>query len=278
MSLVDHRRFDISGARLYRICCIIAHVRAGIDPRQPPRAASPMPPPHRPERTRQQPMKLAKVKKVPADVQALNTLREAIIAGRIEQGSRITELELSESMAVSRATVRSALQQLAAEGLTVLKRYAGWTVLTLSAADVWELYTLRSAHERLAARIIAERMDDPMRARIEKALAGLLRTCETGDWVKISEADFQFHKQLVNLSENKRLIAQYALIEPQIRMYIVAIDRLIAEIDITTRQHKDIARVIMSGDVDAAGDIAEAHNLTDGKLFYDHLSAIPPQA
>ena len=115
-------------------------------------------------------MKLAKVNKVPADIQALSTLREAIISGRIPQGSRITELELSESMGVSRATVRSALQQLATEGLTVLKRYAGWSVTTLSAADVWELYTLRSALERLAARIIAERMNDTLQKKIEKCL------------------------------------------------------------------------------------------------------------
>jgi DNA-binding GntR family transcriptional regulator len=94
-------------------------------------------------------MKLAKVRKLPADLQAVHTLREAIISGAIAQGERITESELASQMAVSRATIRSALQQLASEGLTTLKRYSGWSVLTLSADDVQELYNLRSALERL---------------------------------------------------------------------------------------------------------------------------------
>lgn len=217
-------------------------------------------------------MKLAKVNKVPADVQALSTLREAIISGRIPQGSRITELDLSESMGVSRATVRSALQQLATEGLTVLKRYAGWSVTTLSAADVWELYTLRSALERLAARIIAERMDEALQKKIEKALGTLVRVCESSEMVKISEADFQFHKHLVGLADNSRLSLQYNLFEPQIRMYIRAVDDLMAVPEVTIRQHTEIAEVIMSGDVDAAGRAAEEHLLTDGKFFHDHLA------
>ena len=70
-------------------------------------------------------MTLDKVVKVPAEIKAAEILRNAIVDGTIAPGSRITEGELSEQMQLSRATIRSALHQLASEGLTTLKRYAG---------------------------------------------------------------------------------------------------------------------------------------------------------
>jgi DNA-binding GntR family transcriptional regulator len=216
-------------------------------------------------------MKLAKVRKLPADLQAVHTLREAIISGAIAQGERITESELASQMAVSRATIRSALQQLASEGLTTLKRYSGWSVLTLSADDVQELYNLRSALERLAARLVAEKMDPVKKTKIQKSLSQLTRSCEEGDHSKIAESDFDFHKQIILLADSDRLATQYELIEPQIRVYIGAIDTVVSESDVLIDQHTKIAEAIIGGNVEAAGSLSEEHNLIDGKKFYHHL-------
>lgn len=204
-------------------------------------------------------------------MQVLHTLREAIIAGAIPQGARITEDELSKEMDVSRSTVRSALQQLSVEGLTVLKRYAGWSVQSLSAEDVWELYTLRSALERLAARLVSENIDQTKYGYLEKALENLVNACQQEDWVKISAEDYRFHRQIVLMAGNQRLTSQYNLIEPQIRMYITALDPLFEEVEIVISQHTAITRAILSGDVEAAGRLSEVHNLVDGRKLQSHL-------
>jgi DNA-binding GntR family transcriptional regulator len=95
------------------------------------------------------------VVKVSAEARAADALRESIVAGKIEPGARITEVNLANRMSISRATVRVALHQLTKEGLVTQVPYTGWKVISLSAHDVWELYTLRSAIERLAGRLVA---------------------------------------------------------------------------------------------------------------------------
>lgn len=217
--------------------------------------------------------KVGKVIKVPAEIKAAHILRDAIVDGTIAPGSRITEGELSERMQLSRATIRSALQQLAGEGLTTLKRYAGWSVVRLSPSDVWELYTVRSTMERLSARLVAAGIDDQATAAINKALANLEKQCKTGTWDKIADADFKFHKTIVDLAGNGRLSVQYASIESQVRMYIRSLDSLLFDSATIVAQHQRIAEAIISGDVASAGELAEAHNLVDGERLARHLAA-----
>lgn len=218
-------------------------------------------------------LNVVKIEKVPAELKAAEALRQAIIDGLIAPGSRITEGDLSEQMHLSRATIRSALQTLAGEGLTSLKRYAGWSVVQLSANDVWELYTVRSTMERLAARLVAGSIDRGKSATIGKALSVLERQCLARDWAKIADADFEFHKQIIALAGNGRLSGQYALFEPQMRMYIRALDPLFTDPATIIRQHEIIANAICSGDIAKAGDVAEDHNLVDGEMLARHLAA-----
>lgn len=216
---------------------------------------------------------VARIEKVPAEIRAADALRQAIVDGVISPGSRITESDLSEQMQLSRATIRAALHQLSVEGLTSLKRYAGWSVVSLSAADVRELYTVRSTIERLSARLVAESLNDMMSASIKKSLSVLERQCANGNWQKIAAADFEFHKQIVVCAGNGRLTSQYAMLESQIRMYIRSLDTLFNDAATIMAQHEAIAKAILARDTGAAGDLAEAHNLVDGEILARHLAA-----
>lgn len=217
-------------------------------------------------------LNVEKVVKIPAELKAADVLRQAIVDGVIAPGSRITEGELSEQMQLSRATIRSALHQLAGEGLTSLKRYAGWSVVELSASDVWELYTVRSTMERLAGRLVAGSIDESKSNAVNRALLALERQCKTANWIKIADADFEFHKQIIALSANGRLIAQYALLESQVRMYIRSLDPLFTDPATIVEQHAKIATAICGGEILRAGDLSEEHNLVDGEILARHLA------
>src|SRR5260221_2922501 len=115
---------------------------------------------------------------MPVEVQATDALRDSIVSGAIPAGERITEIQISEQMNLSRATVRTALHQLVREGLLTLIPYTGWTVVSLSAQDVWELYTLRSAVERLAAQLVASTITPAKAARLDDAFAVLVEECK----------------------------------------------------------------------------------------------------
>lgn len=208
---------------------------------------------------------LPRIEKIPAEVRATDALRALIIEGRLPASSRVTETQLSQEMGLSRATIRTALHQLAQEGLLKLVPYTGWAVIDLTVEDVWELYTLRSAMERLAAQLAATAADPKLLDPVKAAYATLEQAVKSGQAPDIAEADFAFHKAIVDAAFNRRLSIQYAMIEQQIRVYIRSSDSLVAAPGDIIAQHKPMFDAIVSGNGDEAGRLAEEHNLQEGK-------------
>jgi DNA-binding GntR family transcriptional regulator len=217
---------------------------------------------------------IPKIVKQSMGAQAVDVLREAITEGRIAAGSRITEIQLSESLDLSRATVRAALHQLAKEGLTKLVPYTGWTVVALTSKDAWELYTLRSSLERLAAQLVASKLDRSKRKAISTRFATLERRCAGSDADAIAEADFAFHKAIIELSEHGRLQTQYEIVERQIRIFIRSSDELASDGQALIEQHRPIVDALLAGNVEEAGRLSEAHNMSEGSKLTDHLLAL----
>lgn len=216
---------------------------------------------------------LPRIVKVPAEARAAEALRGQIIDGQLAPGSRITEAQLAEEMGLSRATIRTALHDLANEGLLTLVPYTGWTVIELSAEDVWELYTVRAAIERTAAQLAAKSQRKEHRALLGAAFENLARACERGNPPHIAEADFAFHKAIVDAACHRRLSAQYGLIEQQIRVYIRSSDALIADPSEIIAQHKPMRDAILSNNAEEAGRLAEDHNLIEGEKLGKSLAA-----
>ena len=219
-------------------------------------------------------LNVPKIVKQSIGSQAVDVLRESIISGDIPAGARITEIQLAEQMDLSRATVRAALHQLAKEGLTTLVPYTGWTVISLTPKDVWELYTLRSSLERLAAQLVASSLDDRKDAAIRRCYAVLEKSCAASDERRIAQADFAFHKTIIDLSEHGRLASQYEVIERQIRIYIRSSDALVENGDAIIEQHRPIVEAILAKDIDEAGRLSEAHNMTEGRKLTSHLQSL----
>jgi DNA-binding GntR family transcriptional regulator len=80
-----------------------------------------------------------------------DSIRGAIVSGKLTPGQRLIEEELANQLNVSRAPIRVALIHLGQEGLVVSERHRGASVAKLSADDIEKIYSLRSALERLAA-------------------------------------------------------------------------------------------------------------------------------
>ena len=84
-------------------------------------------------------------------------LREMVLAGDLQAGSRITELALVDKLGVSRTPIRAALIRLEQEGLLQQMPSGGFAVRKFSEADVADAIELRGTVEGLAARMAAER-------------------------------------------------------------------------------------------------------------------------
>jgi DNA-binding GntR family transcriptional regulator len=206
------------------------------------------------------------------DGQAADVLREQILSGRFAPGLRLVEATLADQLGVSRGTVRAALSELAHEGLVSQVAYTKWMVPELSAADAWELYSLRGSLEGLAARLASEhRTPETMKAlreayeRLEEAVAAERRSA-------VAAADLALHKTIVAITGHRRLIGQYKLIEQQVRHYIATSNADIADQHELLNQHEPIVRAIAAGDAEQAERLAHDHNAPEVQKFAAELA------
>src|ERR1700738_3760166 len=159
------------------------------------------------------PLELLKpIQKRSAEAQATDALRDQILRGGARPGSRLTEIGLSQQLSLSRSTIRTALHQLANEGLVVQEPYTDWQVASLSGADAWELYTLRASLEALGTGLAVGALTQGGEQMIVAGLEALCQACGRGDRVAIGGPDPGLHSTIVGLSGHRRLSAHYRLV------------------------------------------------------------------
>ncbi|MCY1275909.1 HTH-type transcriptional regulator McbR [compost metagenome] len=212
------------------------------------------------------------------DVQTANILREMIVTGNLEAGSRLVEAKLTEQFHVSRGTIRAALQKLHNEGLVSQVPYTGWHVIAIDAQDAWELHNLRRVLDGLAARLAAERIDPAGAKLLKAAYQRLCQACEVGDAKEIADADFEFHKLIVSLSGHRRLQEHYKLTEQQIRVFIASCDSEFSDYQNIGHRHEGLVEAILAGDADGAERLAKEHNATHGDALINSLRQMESQA
>ena len=186
----------------------------------------------------------------------------------------MTEEALADLLSISRGTIRSALQKLTFEGLVKQMPYRGWKVPHLTAQDAWELYTLRSSLEGLAARLVADKITPDKRTALHAALKKLSDAARTGSRPAVATADFEFHKTVIRLAEHGRLGRQYGLVEQQVRIYIASCDALLPNLEAIARQHEPIVEAMCQAQGEAAEHLAQVHNSVDGAALVRQLQTL----
>jgi GntR family transcriptional regulator of vanillate catabolism len=121
-------------------------------------------------------------------------LREMILAGHLQGGSRLTEQSMVNLLGVSRTPIRAALIRLEEEGLLQQLSSGGFAVRLFSEADVADAIELRGCVEGLAVRLAAER--GCSRERLADGEQCLLEIDQVLQAPRLSENDFARYVEL----------------------------------------------------------------------------------
>lgn len=132
------------------------------------------------------------------------TLRNAILDGRLPCGTAIRQEALAQLFGVSRMPVREALRQLEAQGLLQVVQYKGAVVAPLIEDDSLETYELRQLLETQALRLSVPLLSNEDFEEAEGYIEAL--EVET-DFGKIGTLNRQFHQALYGKAPNKKLLA-----------------------------------------------------------------------
>ena len=147
----------------------------------------------------------AQIKDTPLYVeQVTDLMKQIILTGEYKPGKRLNEVELSDSLGISRSPIREAIQRLAKEGLVHLVPRKGAFVSTLSVKVVEELFELREALEVMAVDLAADRAS---KSDIELLSQFLERTHNAiaNNEYREYPWNLDFHRRIAEFTRNTRL-------------------------------------------------------------------------
>ncbi len=192
--------------------------------------------------------------------EAYRQLKKEILENRMIPGFQAFESELAARLNMSRTPVREAVIRLQEEGLVEVIPRRGIRVLPLSPEDMQEIYVVLTCVESEAAALIARQR--PSREELEPltcATNDMEQALERDDLESWAEADDRYHKELLGLCHNKRLVAialNYLDQAKRVRMFTLRLRKHPVQ---STQDHKDQVEAILLGDADKIRDSYRKH-------------------
>lgn len=192
---------------------------------------------------------------------AAEKIRELLLAGTLTPGERVREEWLSSRLGISRPPLREAIRVLVHQGLLERMPRRGVRVVSLTAGDISDIYSLRSVLDRFALELGVPVADAAMLDPLRSAVTEMRAAAESGRHAPYVEANRQFHLALIRLGGNSRLTMTYELLMNQMQLLMsVNLSRESAEDkEIGVRRHEELLTAIESGSLDLALAALEAH-------------------
>ncbi|MGL5053470.1 MAG: GntR family transcriptional regulator [Cetobacterium sp.] len=139
--------------------------------------------------------------------QVYDYLKEEIVNGKIQEGSRIVEEEFAEKLNVSRTPLREALRMLEFEGLVEAREKGGVTVPKTTKKDVEEVVKIRIALEKVIFEdlFLKVTLEDIIKLekninKVNKIINDNLKSLEVFKYFS------EFNKILYNISDLPRVV------------------------------------------------------------------------
>ncbi|MCJ2012233.1 FCD domain-containing protein [Methylobacterium sp. J-076] len=204
-------------------------------------------------------------------------LKDLIAEGSLSPGDLLLpERDLARHLNVSRPTLRQGIKMLEEDGL-IVSTPAGRSVAPLgreiadplialiaSHAEVVDDYLeFRAVTEPMAARLAAARANAVDRERLAACLARIDRAHDDGIPREEAEADVSLHIAVYEASHNLVVLHTMRALSGMLRQGVIENrETLFARPETRDRlraQHRAITERVLAGDVEGAGEAAEAH-------------------
>jgi DNA-binding GntR family transcriptional regulator len=189
----------------------------------------------------------------------VESLREAIVAGELEDGQRLIEDKIARELKTSRGPVREALRQLEHEGFVISTPYKGAVVLGVSDEEVQQvLIPVRLTVEKYSIPKAVEQMTDADFAELGKEVWRLGEAARTDDLQQSVDADMRFHEILLEHSGQQHAAQEWRSIAPRIRAYFFRYGRTsnLAQIAF---EHGELLTALQTRDPDTIAAALEQH-------------------
>ena len=208
---------------------------------------------------------------------AADALRQMILDGSLEPGSRLRETDFSQRLGIARHTFRAATQILINEGLLRRLHNRGVQLTVLDGDDIVDIFRLREALEIEAIRqVMAAGGEIPDAALAVDRFNAL---GEDASWRTVVDIDMAFHRAIIDATGSERINRAYAGVQSEILLCMAQLRPHYDRPDQVAAEHRELLAAIESGDIAATEELFRKHlgeaadNLTNALEAREEVTA-----
>jgi DNA-binding GntR family transcriptional regulator len=205
---------------------------------------------------------------------AYDTLRDTILEGHLEPGSRLVIDELAAELGVSQIPVREALQQLQADGFVTIEPYVGARVTEIDASLICEVFDLMEALEVISGRAACLHMSQDSLDEMENRLHAMDELVADAD--RFSQENARLH-QFICEHAGTPLVARLmdkvlAHWDRLRRHYLQGVFE--RRVDEAQKEHWRVFQALRKRDPDHMEQVIRKHNATARAAYTDYLEKV----
>lgn len=189
------------------------------------------------------------------------SLKQAIVRGKISAGEWLVESHIAETLSISRTPVREAFHKLEREGLIARQPRGGFTVLGLNREDIEETFGIRSVLEGYAARLATIKHEAEELEMLEMKIEEFQKALDRKKMNLLPAINTEFHDLLYGLSKSPRLINMINGLRDQIYRYREMILKESKFASTSNLDHKRMLTYIRKRDSEGAERLVREHIL-----------------
>lgn len=193
----------------------------------------------------------------------VDEMRQRIMGGGYRAGEKLNIRRLSDELGVSATPVREALAKLEADGILTFRENVGYRVQDAPTDEEFALWAeARIDIETLALRRCHKKPDSGTITHLT-ALNDAIRQdpggAGTPEIQRFSDANWSFHRALVELSGNPFLLKAHETLYQGTRFSRVFLGRGIPNLDRILTEHRHIIEALAAGEIEAAAQALGRH-------------------
>jgi DNA-binding GntR family transcriptional regulator len=187
------------------------------------------------------------------------SLRRAILHGKVRPGQRLIEEKLAHEAAISRTPVREAFYKLEKDDLVTRRAKGGFVVKQFTRADVDEILGIRIALESYAAYLATSHITADKMAAMEKKLDESRKAMKAKDFNRVIQLHTEFHDLLYKMSKSKKLFQMISHFNDYFYRYRVALIRTAGNIEYALEDHRDMLNAMKKKDPKGVEKMVREH-------------------
>jgi DNA-binding GntR family transcriptional regulator len=208
---------------------------------------------------------------------AADALREMILDGTLEPGTRLRETDFAGRLGIARHTFRAATQILINEGLLRRSPNRGVQLTVLDAADIRDIFRLREALEIEATRLVVTAGTEVPGA--ERAVERFNALGDGASWRTVVDLDMDFHRAIIDATGSDRISRAYAGVQSEILLCMAQLRPHYDRPAEVAAEHRELLEALQAGDSKKVEKLFRRHlgdaseNLTNALQAREEVTA-----